>query len=107
MCFLVGGEEAIAISVEQADDIVIGLFPATIFENPDVGVFGNGSLDLLCQLNRAVVWVVMVHESAYETDYDIGRSRDLLGSERRGIPCAGHRRHSRGQDGQGDNGSAK
>ena len=80
--FFFRGKNAIAIGIEQAEDGRVSLLPATVFKNLDISVFGDGSLDLLGELNWAVVRVVVGDETSDETDYDVGRRRGWLGLER-------------------------
>ena len=108
--FFFGGKNAITIGIEQAEDRGVSLFPAAVLENPHVRVLGDRSLDLLGELNRTMVPVIVADESADETDYDVGRSRSCrswLWPERCCIHCPGERRHSRSQDREGDDRSAK
>ena len=96
--FFFRGKNAVVIGVEQAEDGVVGLFPATVLKNPHISIFGNSSLDLLRELNRAVVRVVMADKSAHEADHNVRRSRSAFGPERRHPLAARELRHSREQN---------
>jgi hypothetical protein len=74
-------QNAIVIGVEQSNDAIEGLSSMAIFKNADIGVFGDGSLDLPRELNRAVVRIVMVDESSDKADHDIGRRCSGLSPE--------------------------
>ena len=79
------GKHAVVIGVQQSNDVVVSLLSSAVFENPDVGVFGNGSLNLPRELDGAVVRVVMADETTHETDHDVGRSGSRVGRERCGV----------------------
>jgi NAD-dependent DNA ligase len=45
----------------------------TVLEDLNVGVFGHGALNALCELNRTVLEAVVAHEATHKTDNDIRR----------------------------------
>lgn len=69
--FFFGGEDAVAVGVEQAKNVVEGLFAAPVLENADVGVMRNDGPNALGELNRAVMRVVMVYEPPNEADENV------------------------------------
>ncbi len=88
------------IGIEQSNDAVEGLFSSPVFENPDIGVLGNCSLDLLCELNRAVMRIVVADETAYEADHNVGRRGVCFRPEGRGIHGPGERGQACSEDHQ-------
>lgn len=69
------GEDAVVITVEQAENGVKSGLAVPILENLNVRIFGKGTLDALGKLNGPVMKVVVAHEAADESDDDRGRSR--------------------------------
>ena len=89
--FLFGGENAVAVGVEELDDRVVGALSPPIFEDPHVRVFGKFRTNSLCELNWAVVLIVVANEATDETDHDVGRGRHIEGAKFCGIHCRGAR----------------
>jgi hypothetical protein len=69
--FFIGRKNAVSISVEKTNHGVVGSLPAAVFENADVCSLGNGLPNAFCQLDRAVVGVVVTHKTAHETDDNV------------------------------------
>jgi hypothetical protein len=103
--FFFRGKNAVAIGIEKAEDSVVGLLPAAVLKNPDVSIFGNGSLHLLRELNRTLGRVVMADEAADEADHNVRGSDRWLGPDC--IDRAGELRRSCGQNRENDERSAK
>src|ERR1700676_3845866 len=89
--FLFGGENAVAVCVEQLDDCVVGALSPPIFEDSHIRVLGKFRANSLCELNWAVVLIVVADEATHETDHDVGWRRNLHGAKLCGI----HRRGPR------------
>ena len=107
---LFSGKIAVVIPIEQPEDGVVSLLSVPVFENMDVGIFGNCELDSPRELNRTVVEVVVSDKTTDETDHNAGRS----GSRRRcrreprcDILRSQEPRDSRNQKRQSDERSAK
>jgi hypothetical protein len=95
------------IGIEKTEHDLMSPLSAAILENPDVSALGDGLVDVLGELNRAMVGIVVVHESAHKTDDDVGSSRRIVGPNRRSIHSARERRYASGKNHQGDYRSAK
>jgi len=63
------------IGVEETKHFRVGLFSAAVLENADVSVLGNGLLDALRELNRAMMGIVMTYKTTHETDDNVDGER--------------------------------
>jgi hypothetical protein len=89
--FLIVIQDAVSIGVEQVEDGPERSFAAPIFKHLDEGIFGRVPLKLMRDLHGSMVGIRVAHESANETDEDVGRwmevgadSISFGGEERRG-----------------------
>ena len=87
--FLFGGEKAIAVGIEKAEDGLVGTFAVAVFEDFYIRVFGKVWANFLREANGAMVLIVMADETTDETNHNIGRQGGLLGRKRGGVDCAG------------------
>ncbi len=96
---LFAGKNSVVIRVQKSNDGIVGSLPPPVLEDTDKGLFGNSSLDLLRQLNRAVVRAVVSDEATHKTDHNAGRSGGGLGAEHRAIQSSRESRHDHAQKG--------
>ena len=86
--FLFGGEKAIAVGIEQAEDGRVGTFAAAVFEDFYVRVFGKLRANFLREANWAMVLIVMADEATHEPNNNIGRKGGRFGGKRGGVDSA-------------------
>ena len=101
--FLIGREDAVTIGIEESEDGLESLFPATILEDPDVGIWWNDGADALCELNRAVMEIIVAHEAAYEADHN-GIGNGGVGAGNGGVDGSNKGNDAGGEDEDGDGG---
>jgi hypothetical protein len=64
----VGAQDTIMIRIEEANDGAESSSATPIFEHLQVGIFGQPLARALSKLDRAVMRIVVVNESADEAD---------------------------------------
>lgn len=65
-------QDAVVIRVEQANDGLEGLFSATIFEDSNVSTGRDGLANSLGEQDGGVMGIIVIYESADESDDDVG-----------------------------------
>jgi len=96
--FFIGGKHAVVIGVEETKHFRVGLFSPAVLENADVSVLGNGLLDALRELNRAMMGIVMTYKTTHETDDNVGRRSGGIGADYCSIDGSSQRGDNSGQD---------
>ena len=70
--FFAVGQNAIMITIEQAEDGLVGGFPVAVFEHLDVGSAGQIPANALRQLDWTVIGIVVTDESTGEANDNVG-----------------------------------
>jgi hypothetical protein len=63
------------VCIKQAKDRLVSRPAVAVFENLNVRIFGNRSLNALGELDRPVMRIVVAHEAANEADHNVGGDR--------------------------------
>jgi hypothetical protein len=71
--FFLGGKYAVMIGIKETEYVFVSALSASVLEDAYVGSFRNRLLDAFCELDGAVMRIVMTDEAADETDHNIGR----------------------------------
>lgn len=64
-------KRTVVIVIQQAKNGFKSLFPAAVFENPDVRIFRKFLLDALGENYRAMMWIIVTDETTRKSHQDV------------------------------------